>query len=499
MPAAANLTNVMPKTGEAAPATNPGTAELFAALVAGVVAAPQPTGEAPSSEEASDTGPTLEPEADDGAALIDAAVLLPLIEQQRAAITEQAPSASKAPRPDAIGKTAAAPDTAPKAIPTSVGEVAQPQAALSGSPVEQSLPVDAAPAGTHAEKAPSPKLHSTPNTSDANASDTPVSASQPAGGTAVTPSSLTSSGTAPRPQAVKDPVQPSSTEAPSAPAQGAVKAKVPAPAAAVARAVSELGQPAAAAEIGAASVQSAGQGAPKRSAPNTAPSPPLQQVAAQQSVAPQTKSPGTPREIGKTVAVPTDDGIKAEALITITAAPTAERPAPLTSSSPAPAAATQAPASVPIANLSTAISEQVLDMSRGGAWIDELARDISKAASSDGTMRFRLAPETLGELRVEITQSDRGAHVRLQVTSEAAQQAFAEAQPKLAAEARAQGVRIAETEISFTGGQADGREAGRQAQPDQPLRAFRPGGSASRAPNSETGEPSARHHQDRYA
>lgn len=128
----------------------------------------------------------------------------------------------------------------------------------------------------------------------------------------------------------------------------------------------------------------------------------------------------------------------------------------------------------PVQNLGAAIAAQVLDLAKDGEWINEVARDIARSASSEGAMRFRLTPETLGELRVEITQTDRGAHVRLHVTSEAAQQALAEAQPKLVQEARAQGVRIAEAEISFTGGQSQSqsRDPSPGTPSDQPTGSF---------------------------
>jgi flagellar hook-length control protein FliK len=150
-------------------------------------------------------------------------------------------------------------------------------------------------------------------------------------------------------------------------------------------------------------------------------------------------------------------------------------------------------------NLGAALAAQVLDMGRSGQWIDQLAQDISRAASSDGAMRFRLAPETLGELRVEITQSERGAHIRLNVSSEAAQQALAEAQPKLLAEARGQGLRIAEAEISFTGGQSQGRETSQQAQGRQETPAMRTTRGARPETDPDATRATSRQRADRYA
>lgn len=162
-----------------------------------------------------------------------------------------------------------------------------------------------------------------------------------------------------------------------------------------------------------------------------------------------------------------------------------------------------APAGAPVQNVAAALSQQVLDMSAGDAWIDQIARDISRTSGSDGAMRFRLAPETLGELKVEITHSERGAHVRMNVTSESAQQALAAAEPKLAAEARAQGVRIAETEISLANGQSQGREMSRQAQEQAQAQnghpARTPRGTAATNSFTEAAEPSRSRRADRYA
>jgi hypothetical protein len=171
-------------------------------------------------------------------------------------------------------------------------------------------------------------------------------------------------------------------------------------------------------------------------------------------------------------------------------------PAP-TAATPVAAPLTSAPAG-PVQNLGAAIAAQVLDLAKGGEWIDEVARDIARSASSEGAMRFRLTPETLGELRVEITQTDRGAHVRLVVSSEAAQQALAEAQPKLVQEARAHGVRIAEAEVSLSGGQSQGRDPGRQASSDQPMRSFR-SAPDHHSTTGDRSQPARRGRTDLYA
>jgi flagellar hook-length control protein FliK len=99
----------------------------------------------------------------------------------------------------------------------------------------------------------------------------------------------------------------------------------------------------------------------------------------------------------------------------------------------------QAPEAAP----SELLVEHQLDLAHEGEWLDQLARDIAQTAGGDKTpLRFRLNPETLGSLRVEITQDRNGTAVRLTADSEAARAIIADAQPRLIAEARAQGIRI---------------------------------------------------------
>ena len=96
--------------------------------------------------------------------------------------------------------------------------------------------------------------------------------------------------------------------------------------------------------------------------------------------------------------------------------------------------------------------EQQLDLAHEGEWLDRLARDIARSSGTEGALRFRLNPEHLGTLHVQLTQGDAGASLRLTADSESARAIIADAQPRLVAEARAQGVRIAETHVDLGGG-----------------------------------------------
>lgn len=115
-----------------------------------------------------------------------------------------------------------------------------------------------------------------------------------------------------------------------------------------------------------------------------------------------------------------------------------------------PPAATQRLEGAPAQPAEQAI-EHELDLAHESEWLDRLARDIARSGASDGPMRFKLHPQTLGHLKVELTQGDMGTSVRLTVETEAARAILADAQPKLVAEARAQGVRIAQTDIDLSG------------------------------------------------
>ena len=96
--------------------------------------------------------------------------------------------------------------------------------------------------------------------------------------------------------------------------------------------------------------------------------------------------------------------------------------------------------------------ETQLDLAHESEWLDRLAKDIARSANSEGSLRFKLHPENLGKLQVELSQGDAGASVRMTTDTESARQIIADAQPRLIAEARAQGVRIAESHVDLSGG-----------------------------------------------
>jgi flagellar hook-length control protein FliK len=168
--------------------------------------------------------------------------------------------------------------------------------------------------------------------------------------------------------------------------------------------------------------------------------------------------------------------------------------APAFSATPA---ATQ-PAAAPAPNAAPAVAdliiERQLDLAGDDRWLDRLARDIARAGASDEPLRFRLHPQTLGHLQVELSQSDRGANVRLTVETEAARSILVDAQPRLAAEARAQGVRLAGTEVDLgTASQQGDTRRNAEAVPQDVVRVVR-----AAQPGTNSTQPAAGR-SDRYA
>lgn len=103
-----------------------------------------------------------------------------------------------------------------------------------------------------------------------------------------------------------------------------------------------------------------------------------------------------------------------------------------------------------------------LDLARNSEWLDTLARDIARAAQNDTHLRFNLNPEHLGSLKVELLNGANGTSVKLTADTEAARQILVDAQPRLIAEARAQGLRISEAQVNLShqGSQGGQRQMG---------------------------------------
>lgn len=164
---------------------------------------------------------------------------------------------------------------------------------------------------------------------------------------------------------------------------------------------------------------------------------------------------------------------------------------------PPPQPAAEPLAMLPRESVAEAVERQ-LDVTGDAEWLDQLARDIARtgaAGGEGGALRFRLNPETLGQLRVEVSQGADGATVRIAAETEGARVLLADAQSRLLAEARAQGVRIAETEVSLAGSGSDDPQRREEAQAEPWPRTPR----TSRGGTHEGGEEPTRTTSDRYA
>lgn len=157
--------------------------------------------------------------------------------------------------------------------------------------------------------------------------------------------------------------------------------------------------------------------------------------------------------------------IKAPADMPDASAPSATpaQPAPVTIHS-AQAASPLLPALDAVTTPATSIEQVVmghhLDLARDGAWLDQLARDIVSTAGGDAKLQFKLNPQNLGSLYVELIRQDDGAAVRMTTENEAARAVLADAQGRLVAEARAHGMRITETTVDV--GRNGGGDSGQR-------------------------------------
>ncbi len=70
------------------------------------------------------------------------------------------------------------------------------------------------------------------------------------------------------------------------------------------------------------------------------------------------------------------------------------------------------------------LGQQAIDMSAGSQWIDGLAKEIATMSAGTGQGSFRLLPEHLGPMRVDIRSGAEGSLVTLTVETKAAEEAL---------------------------------------------------------------------------
>ena len=130
-------------------------------------------------------------------------------------------------------------------------------------------------------------------------------------------------------------------------------------------------------------------------------------------------------------------------------------------------------------------AERHLDLARQEIWLDQLAKDIVAARQDNSRLSFRLSPENLGRLDVDLVRSDAGLSVNMTASTAEASAAISSAQPRLVEELRAQGTRVVDTQVRTSDASSTGsnpqsqrngqnteyapflRTAGANASPDQ--------------------------------
>lgn len=123
-----------------------------------------------------------------------------------------------------------------------------------------------------------------------------------------------------------------------------------------------------------------------------------------------------------------------------------------------PAASTPAPAdartaAIEISTAPAAPADPVrreLDLARGDLWLDQLTKDIVAMADRPDRLSFKLQPEHLGPLDIDVTSAANGISIRMNTQNEEARSAIAAAQPRLVDDIRAQGIRVADAQV-FSG------------------------------------------------
>lgn len=136
--------------------------------------------------------------------------------------------------------------------------------------------------------------------------------------------------------------------------------------------------------------------------------------------------------------------------------------------SPSASVAHTAPVSDTAQKLGEQAMQARLDIADEARMVDRLARDIAQLSGNEGRLKFQLNPEHLGSLHVEVSRGAEGVSVRFGTETESARAMLSDAQHRLVNEARAQGMRIAETHVDLGGHQQGGSRGGQSAQSGQP-------------------------------
>lgn len=94
------------------------------------------------------------------------------------------------------------------------------------------------------------------------------------------------------------------------------------------------------------------------------------------------------------------------------------------------------------------VAERHLNLARDTLWLDQLATDIISASDTTDRISFRLTPAYLGQLDVNLLTSDAGLTVNIATSTEEASKIVTAAQSGLVESLQAQGIRVADTQIT---------------------------------------------------
>jgi flagellar hook-length control protein FliK len=118
----------------------------------------------------------------------------------------------------------------------------------------------------------------------------------------------------------------------------------------------------------------------------------------------------------------------------------------------------------PLTEASAIVAERALDVARGSLWLDQLAGDIAAVQDHDRDLSFRLVPAQLGQLDVKIASNSEGMQLNFSTQTDEAAHIIGNAQSRLVDELKAQGVRVAGSEVNSGSGQsASGQQNGSPA------------------------------------
>lgn len=106
-----------------------------------------------------------------------------------------------------------------------------------------------------------------------------------------------------------------------------------------------------------------------------------------------------------------------------------------------------------LTDASALVADRALDVARGSLWLDQLAGDIAAVQDHDSDLSFRMIPAQLGQLDVKIATKEDGMQLNFNTQTDEAARIIGNAQSRLVEELKAQGVRVAGSEVNTGSGQ----------------------------------------------